>query len=94
MEITLRLTKATALFNNNKKDETRSLEDGCDIAGLIDLLDKDMPGIKKNLLDENSEINDSINIYLNGENIRYLQGTNTLLSNGDHIGVIPAAAAG
>ncbi|WP_300457780.1 MoaD/ThiS family protein [Desulfobacula sp.] len=94
MEITLRLTKALARLNKGQKDAVRTLEEGCDMAGLINLLEKDMAGIKATLLNETGEISESINIYINGENIRYLQGTRSPLSNGDHVGIIPAAAAG
>jgi molybdopterin synthase sulfur carrier subunit len=94
MDITLRLTKSLALLNKGQKDAVRTLEEGCDMAGLIDLLDTEMSGIKAMLLNETGEISESINIYINGENIRYLQGTGSLLSNGDHVGIIPAAAAG
>jgi molybdopterin synthase sulfur carrier subunit len=94
MEITIRLTKVLSAMNNGKKEACYSLVEGCDMTGLIDILDKDMSGIKKTLLDNNSDIADSINIYVNGENIRYLQGTRTILSDGDQISIIPAAAAG
>ncbi|CCK78648.1 MULTISPECIES: MoaD/ThiS family protein [Desulfobacula] len=94
MEITIRLTKSLARLNHDQKDTVRSLSDGCDLAKLIELLDQDMSGIKKTLINHNGDINDSINIYVNGENVRYLQGTGTTLSDGDHIGIIPAAAAG
>ncbi|MCK5836254.1 MAG: MoaD/ThiS family protein [Desulfobacula sp.] len=94
MDITLRLTKSLARLNKGQKDAVCSLEEGCDMAGLIDLLDTEMSGIKAEILNETGEISESINIYINGENIRYLQGTGSLLSNGDHIGIIPAAAAG
>lgn len=94
MEITIRLTKVLATMNNGEKEACYSLADGCDIARLIDILDKDMSGIKTTLLDKNSDIENSINIYVNGENIRYLQGTGTVLSDGNTISIIPAAAAG
>ncbi len=94
MDITIRLTKSLARLNNDQKDAVRSIAEDCDMARLIELLDEDMSGIKAALLDEIGDIDDSINIYVNGENIRYLQGTGTVLTDGDHIGIIPAAAAG
>lgn len=94
MEISLRLTKVFAQLNNGKKNAVYSLKDDSNMKDLIDRLEADMPGIKKDLLEDSMEILDSINIYINGENIRYLKGVETLLSNGDQVGIIPAAAAG
>jgi len=94
MQITLRLTKSLSLLNNGKKDAILSLKNSCDMAEAIDHLDEEMPGMKAALLTENLSIEDSINIYVNGENIRYREGTLTLLSDGDLISIIPAAAAG
>jgi molybdopterin synthase sulfur carrier subunit len=94
MDITIRLTRSIARLNNDQKDMVCSIAEDCNMAKLIELLDKDMSGIKATLLNETGDIDDSINIYVNGENIRYLQGTGTILSDGDHIGIIPAAAAG
>jgi molybdopterin synthase sulfur carrier subunit len=53
-----------------------------------------MPGIQAELLNKNKNISDSINIYVNGENIRYLEGIQTILSDKDQVSIIPAAAAG
>jgi molybdopterin synthase sulfur carrier subunit len=58
------------------------------------MLESGMPGIQAELLNKNKNISDSINIYVNGENIRYLEGIQTILSDKDQVSIIPAAAAG
>ncbi len=94
MEITLRLTKSLSHLNNGRKQAVFSLEAPCNLAGFIDILDREMSGIKAEILAEDFSIEDSINIYVNGENIRYLEGIYTLLSDKDQVSIIPAAAAG
>jgi molybdopterin synthase sulfur carrier subunit len=94
MKIFLRLTKALALLNKGQKEAVIVLEDNSTIAEFIDLLDRTLPGFKDMVLNPDTGISDSINMYVNGENIRSLAGTGTLLSDGDHVGIIPAAAAG
>lgn len=70
------------------------MPDGGSIAHLIDVLDMEMPGIRSAVFDSAGAIADSINIYVKGENIRYLQGVETILADGDQVSIIPAAAAG
>ena len=94
MKITLRLTKTLAMLNKEQKEAIIVLEGNCSMAGLITLLDETMPGLKNAVLNQDASIADGINIYVNGENIRSLEGTGTILSDGDRVGVIPAAAAG
>ncbi len=56
--------------------------DGADVKALIDNLDKDYPGIKDRLCDESGKIRRFINIYVNEEDIRFLQGDKTALAGG------------
>jgi len=60
----------------------------------IDKLEQDYAGIKESFCDQNGLLLDSINIYLNGDNIRDLQGLETLLQQGDQVDFISAFAAG
>jgi len=52
------------------------------------------PGIKERLLDEQGEVRRFINVYLNEEDIRFLQNKQTPLKDGDEISIIPAIAGG
>jgi len=94
MEITLRLTKSLSHLNNDRKQVVYHVDPPCNLADFIDILESDMLGFKAELLNENKSISDSINIYVNGENIRYLEGIQTILSDKDQVSIIPAAAAG
>lgn len=68
--------------------------DAIDIKTLIDSLESAYPGIKERLTDENGAVRRFVNLYVNEENIRELDGELTKLEDGDEISVIPAIAGG
>lgn len=65
-----------------------------DINELIEELDKECPGIKDRICDEEGNIRRFINLYVNNEDIRFLNGKNTKLNQNDNISIIPAIAGG
>ena len=52
------------------------------------------PGIKERLVDDNGEVRRFVNVYVNEEDIRFLQNQQTPLKDGDEISIIPAIAGG
>ncbi len=52
------------------------------------------PGIKERLLDETGAVRRFVNVYVNEEDIRFLQNKDTKLKDGDEISIIPAIAGG
>ena len=64
------------------------------IGGAIDELEGKFPGIKERLVDEEGEIRRFVNIYINEEDIRFLEKQDTPLKEGDDISIIPAIAGG
>jgi molybdopterin synthase sulfur carrier subunit len=67
---------------------------GDKVRDLIDDLEKQFPGLKERLVDEGGEMRRFINFYVNEEDIRFLQGTNTALKTGDQVSIVPAIAGG
>jgi len=61
---------------------------------LVEQLDASYPGFKERLLDEEGELHYYVNIYLNGEDVQFLQGLNTSTKSGDEISIVPAVAGG
>ncbi len=57
-------------------------------------LEKQHPGIKERLCDAEGKLRRFVNIYVNEEDIRFLQGQDTKLKDGDDISIIPAIAGG
>ena len=68
--------------------------DGETVSEIIENLEKAYPGIKKRLLDEKGEIRKFINIYVDEEDIRFLQGKNTKTEGKKEITIVPAIAGG
>ena len=74
--------------------EARVAADGATLAELIDSLESRYPGIKERVLDRDGELRRFVNVFVNGENARNLDGVGTPVSTGDEVGIIPAMAGG
>jgi molybdopterin synthase sulfur carrier subunit len=64
------------------------------VGELIEELENQFPGIKERLCDENGEVRRFINLYVNNEDIRFLEGVSTGLNKDDIVSIIPAIAGG
>ena len=64
------------------------------IAEMIDNLNATHPGLKDRLCDEKGELRRFVNIYVNEEDIRFLNGKDTSLKDGDEVSIVPAIAGG
>ncbi len=64
------------------------------IGELIDLLEEEYNGMKERLCDEDGELRYFVNIYLNGEDIRFIEGMKTPTQSGDEVSIVPAVAGG
>ena len=78
-------------FTNNQ--ETVSVSPGT-VAGLITELEAQFPGISKSLLDDAGQLRRFVNVYVNEEDIRFLDRENTVLNDGDAVSIVPAIAGG
>ena len=68
--------------------------EAADLTELIQKLDTDYPGFKARLLDDAGELRYFVNIYLNGEDVRFLKGLQTSITSGDEVSIVPAVAGG
>ena len=64
------------------------------ILSLIEALEKNYPGMKERLCDENGKIRRFVNVYVNEEDIRFLAQEASELKAGDDISIVPAIAGG
>jgi len=67
---------------------------GRTVREIIDALDSDFPGLRFNLCYETGELRPYVNIFLERENIRYLQGLDTPVSAGATIYILQSVAGG
>ena len=78
-------------FTNNQA----TLEcEGGDIVALLEALEQSCPGIKARLCDDQGELRRFVNFYVNSEDIRFLDGKDTALKDGDEVSIVPAVAGG
>jgi len=63
------------------------------VAELVEMLEKDYPGMKERLSD-GGKIRRFINIYVNEEDIRFVNKEETTLKDGDSVSIVPAIAGG
>jgi molybdopterin synthase sulfur carrier subunit len=68
--------------------------EGENVQDLLAGLDKSYPGLKERLCDESGQIRRFVNIFVNGEDIRFKDGPNTLVADGAEVSIIPAIAGG
>ena len=68
--------------------------DASDVGALIRVLDTSFPGVAEKVLDGNGEIKRFINVFVNDDEVRSLQGLATPVSEEDRISIVPAMAGG
>ena len=68
--------------------------EGAQIAGLIDDLERRHPGLKAKLCDDSGKLRGYVRIFVNEEDIRFLDEKATKLREGDRVTIIPAIAGG
>jgi molybdopterin synthase sulfur carrier subunit len=91
MSVTVRIPGPLRKITNGA-DKVQT--EGDNLGALIAALENEYPGMKDRLLDENGELRYFVNLYLNNEDVRFLSGLETTLSEGDEVSIVPAVAGG
>ena len=68
--------------------------DAVTVVSLIEELETRYPAIKGRLRDESGALRRFVNLYVNGEDVRFQQGLETNLKAGDELSIVPAVAGG
>ncbi len=68
--------------------------EGANVGEIIENLEAAHPGLKERLCDDAGEIRRFVNVYVNDEDVRFLQGRATALKDGDEVSIVPAIAGG
>ncbi len=76
------------------KNQSEVQVEGTTIGEALDSLELSFPGIRERLCDDRGAIRKFINLYLNDEDIRFMDGEKTVLKDGDEVSIIPAIAGG
>ncbi len=75
-------------------DEASVSLDASSVDALLQALDGRFPGILGRLCDENGKLRRFLNVYVNSEDIRFLDNQTTALADGDEVSIVPAVAGG
>ena len=76
------------------KNQSEVQAEGTTIQEVLDHLETSFPGIRERLCDDRGAVRKFINLYLNDEDIRFMDGEQTSLKDGDELAIIPAIAGG
>ncbi len=91
MAVKVRVPTPLMKLTNNKSEVTA---EGATISEILNNLESQFAGIKERICEESGAPRRFINIYLNEEDIRFLEGESTAVKDGDEISIIPAIAGG
>jgi sulfur-carrier protein len=91
MAVKVRIPTPLMKLTSNQSEVTA---EGATISDIFDNLESQFSGIKDRICEENGSPRRFINIYVNEEDIRFLDGEKTAVKEGDEISIIPAIAGG
>ena len=91
MAVTVRIPAPLRKVTN---DKDRVEVDAENLADMVQAMEEQYPGIKERLLDETGELRHFVNIYVNGEDVQFLDGLETAISESDEVSIVPAVAGG
>ena len=91
MGVWIEIPSALKQYVNNQ-DEVEV--DGSSVEEALDSLCTQFTELKPNLFDEMGIVRNFINVYLNDDDIRYADGMNSAVKDGDSIQIVPSVAGG
>jgi len=91
--MTIQVLIPTPLQKFTNDEATASVEAG-NVDELLQALEGRYPGILGRLCDENGKLRRFLNLYVNSEDIRFLDNQATALADGDEVSIVPAVAGG
>ena len=91
MSVMVRIPTPLRRFTNGS-DEVNS--QGTTVGAVVNDLESRHPGIKERLCDDEGRVRRFVNIYVNGDDIRFLSHLDTAVKDGDEVSIVPAIAGG
>ena len=91
MAILIRIPAALQRFTKNQGEV---YAEGVTVQEVLNDLERRFPGMRAQLCDDHGAIRRFVNLYLNSEDIRFLDGEKTAVQDGDELAIIPAVAGG
>ncbi|MEC8049118.1 MAG: MoaD/ThiS family protein [Chloroflexota bacterium] len=94
MEIKIIIPSPLRNFTNGERSVNIELDENSTILDSINKLNDIYSGISAKIIDENNSLHNFVNIFMDGEDVRYMQGVDTKLIPGSEISIVPAVAGG
>ncbi len=91
MAVTVRIPTPLQRLTNGQSEVQCT---GTTVTALLNDLEKRHPGVKERICDETGKLRRFVNVFVNEEDIRFLQGDQTAIKDGDEVSIIPAIAGG
>ncbi len=91
MPVTVRIPTPMRKFTNDQETVAAS---GNTVKAVIDDLLAKYPGLKERICDDSGALRRFVNVFLNDEDIRFQDGPQTQVKEGDELSIIPAIAGG
>ena len=91
MAVTVRIPTPLQRLTNGQSEVQC---EGKTVTELFQDLEKRYPGIKERICDEQGKLRRFVNVFVNEEDIRFMQGDQAQIKGGDEVSIIPAIAGG
>jgi molybdopterin synthase sulfur carrier subunit len=92
MSVTVRIPAPLRKITGEREAVTADV--GGSLSEIINVLEQQYPGLKERICDESGELRRFVNLYVNGEDVRFLSGLDTPVKAGDEVSIVPAVAGG
>ena len=74
--------------------EDKASVEGNTMSEVVEALENQFPGLKDRICEPTGELRSFGNVYINGEDIRFVDGMSSSITSGDEISIVPAVAGG
>lgn len=91
MSATVRIPTILRTYTGGAAEVTA---DGATLQEVLDSLDAQYAGIAARVIDENGQLRRFVNVYVNDDDVRFLEGLATPVPDGASLSIIPAVAGG
>ena len=88
---TVRIPSPLRKYTNS---QSKVQANGATINEVIEDLETQYPGVKSRLCDDSGQIKRYVNVFINGDEIRTLQGADSSVGENDEVSIVPAMAGG
>jgi sulfur-carrier protein len=95
-EVTIMAVKVVipAQLRQFTEDQSAVSVEASTVGEVLDQLENKFPGVKERICESDGRIRRFVNVFVNGEDVRALNGVDTEVKDGDEVGIIPAVAGG